>query len=191
VDVRGQTHVPARHFSLQSAYQSAGPGHSDTRHTRFCTHSKNSLRLSNFWMPYDLASLSTWNSLSSLCANISSGAGEILTFWHHMIITIPAELWGLITHILVYLWGLLLAGGMADKETISLCYLSTFAWIFPTISAVQLLAIAFLAITFCSNECVITGIEGLMSSGSVWQMWLAPCSGWGTHVAELSAWTSC
>ena len=28
VDVRGQTHVPARHFSLQSAYQSAGPGHS-------------------------------------------------------------------------------------------------------------------------------------------------------------------
>jgi hypothetical protein len=27
-DVRGQTHVPARHFSLQSAYQSAGPGHS-------------------------------------------------------------------------------------------------------------------------------------------------------------------
>jgi hypothetical protein len=27
-DVRGQTHVPARHFSLQSAYQSACPGHS-------------------------------------------------------------------------------------------------------------------------------------------------------------------
>ena len=78
--------------------------------TRFCMHSMISLRLSNIWTPYDLASLSIWNSLSSLCANISSGAGENLMIWHHMIITIPAELWGHITHILVYLWGLLLAG---------------------------------------------------------------------------------
>jgi hypothetical protein len=67
----------------------------------------------------------------------------------------------------VYLWGLLLAGEMTEKEIISLCYLSTFAYIFPTITAVQFLAFAFLAITFWSKECVITGIEGLMSSGSV------------------------
>jgi hypothetical protein len=37
--------------------------------------------------------------LNSLFVNISLGAGKILTFWHHMIITIPADLWGLITHI--------------------------------------------------------------------------------------------
>ena len=50
-------------------------------------------------------------------------------------ITIPAELlWGLITHILVYLWGLLLAGGMIEKEITSLCYLPTFAWIFKNLS---------------------------------------------------------
>ena len=48
-----------------------------------------------------------------------------------------------------------------------MCYLSTLAWIFPTISAVHFLAFAFLAITFWSKECVITGIEGLMSSESV------------------------
>jgi hypothetical protein len=83
---------------------------------RFCTNFKISLHLSNFWMPYDLANLSIWNSSSFLCANVSSGAGESLTIWHHMIITIPAELWGLITHILVYLWGLLLAGGMTKKN---------------------------------------------------------------------------
>ena len=55
---------------------------------------------------------------------------------------------------------------MTEKEITSLCYLSTFAWIFPTFSAVHFLAF-FLAITFWSKECVITGIEGLMSSGSV------------------------
>ena len=58
----------------------------------------------------------------------------------------------------MYLWGLLLAGGMTEKEIISLCYLSTFAWAFPTISAVHFLAFAFLAITFWSKECVMTGI---------------------------------
>ena len=42
-----------------------------------------------------------------------------LTVWHHMRLTIPADLWGLITHILVYLWGLLLAGGMTEKEIAS------------------------------------------------------------------------
>ena len=112
---------------------------------------------------------SSWSaSLAENSANVSLGDGESLTIWHHMIITIPAELWGLITHILVYPWGLLLAGGMAEAETTSLCYLFTFAWgIFPTISAVHFLAFAFLAITFWSKECVMTGIEGLMSSGSV------------------------
>jgi len=69
------------------------------------------------------------------------------------------------TH-LVYLWGLLLAGGMTENEITSLCYLSTFAWIFPTISAVHFLAFASLAITFWSKGCVITGIEGLISSAS-------------------------
>jgi hypothetical protein len=44
---------------------------------------------------------------------------------------------------------------------------STFAWIFPMFSAVHFLAFAYLVITFWSKECVITGIEGLMSSGSV------------------------
>ena len=44
----------------------------------------------------------------------------------------------------------------------------------PATSAEHFLAFAFLAITFRSKECVITGIEGLMSSGHV-QMWLAHC----------------
>jgi len=91
--------------------------------------------------------------------------------WHfdttHMKLTIPAELWGHITHILVYLWGILLDGGMTEKEIISLCCLSTIAWTFPATSAVHFLAFAFLATTFWSKECVITGIEGIMSSGSV------------------------
>jgi len=96
------------------------------------------------------------------------GAGEILTFWHHMKLTIPAELWGHITHIsVVYLWGILLDGGMTEKEIKSLCCLSTFAWTFPATSAAHFLAFAFLATTFWSKECVIIGIEGLMSSGSV------------------------
>ena len=97
--------------------------------------------------------VSIWNSLSSLCVNISSGAGENLIIWHHMIITIPTELWGLITHILVYLLGLLLAGEMTEKEIISLCYLSTFAWIFPTISAVHFLAFALLANFLVQRMC--------------------------------------
>ena len=46
-------------------------------------------------------------------------------------------------------------------------YLSIFAWIFSTISDVHFLAFAFLVITFWSKESVMTGIEGLMSSGSV------------------------
>jgi hypothetical protein len=34
---------------------------------------------------------------------------------------------------------------MTEKEIINLCYLSTFAWIFPTISAVHFLAFAFIS----------------------------------------------
>ena len=97
-------------------------------------------------------------------------AGEILTFWHHIKLTIPAELWGHITHISVYLWGILLDGGMTEKKIKSLCCLSTFAWTFPATSAEHFLAFAFLATTFwpqLSKECVMTGVEGLMSSGSV------------------------
>ena len=135
---------------------------------RFYVRSKIFLRLSrNFWMQHDLVSLSIWNSLSSLCVNISLGAGENLTIWLRMRLTIPAELWGLITRNLVYRWGLLLAGGVTEKEIISLCCLFTCAWIFPT-SAVHFLAFASLAITLWFKEGVITGgIEGLMSSGAV------------------------
>jgi hypothetical protein len=67
----------------------------------------------------------------------------------------------------VYLWGILLDGGMTEKEIKSLRCLSTFAWIFPATSAEHFLAFASLATTFWSKECVMTGIEGLMSSGSV------------------------
>jgi hypothetical protein len=71
----------------------------------------------------------------------------------------------------VYLWGLLLDGGITERIITSLCCLSTFAWIFPTISAVHFLALAFLATTFWFKECVRTGIEGLMSSESVTRDW--------------------
>ena len=98
---------------------------------------------------------------------ISLRAGEILTFWHHMKLTIPAEIWGYITHILVYFWGILLDDGMTGKEIRSLCCLSTFAWTFPATSAAHFLAFAFLATTFWSKEYVMTRIEDLMSSGSV------------------------
>jgi len=67
----------------------------------------------------------------------------------------------------VYLWGILLDGGMTEKEIKSLCCLSTFAWTFPATSAAYFFAFAFLATTFWSKECVMTGIEGLMSSRSV------------------------
>ena len=113
-------------------------GHPRERNSRFlmvCITSKIYLHLNSFWMPYDLVRLSINDSLNSLFVNISLGAGEILTFWHHMKLTIPAELWGHITHISVYLWGILLDGGMTEKKIKSLCCLSTFAWTFPATSA--------------------------------------------------------
>ena len=45
---------------------------------------------------------------------------------------------------LPYLWEIFLAGGTIEKEIINLCCLSTFAWIFPAISAAHFLAFAFL-----------------------------------------------
>jgi hypothetical protein len=65
-----------------------------------------------------------------------------------MKLTIPAELLGHITHILVYLWEILLDGGMTEEEIKILCCLSTFAWTFPATSAEHFLAFAFLATTF-------------------------------------------
>ena len=57
---------------------------------------------------------------------------------------------------------------MIEIEITSLSCLSTFAWMFPTFSAVHFLAFAFLAITFWSKECIIISeVEGHMSSGSV------------------------
>jgi len=95
--------------------------------------------------------IGSWRELDNLTSHDTHHSSRIMRTYH--------------THLL-YLWVLLLAGGMTDKEITSLL-LSTFAWMFPTISAVHFIAFAFLAITFWSKECVITGIEGLTSSGSV------------------------
>jgi hypothetical protein len=65
----------------------------------------------------------------------------------------------------VYLWGILLDGGITKKFKSLFC-LSTFAWTFSATSASHILAFALLATTFWSKECVMTGIKGLMSSGS-------------------------
>jgi hypothetical protein len=60
------------------------------------------------------------------------------------------------------------SGWWDDKKEIkNLCCLSTFAWTSPATSVAHFLAFAFLATTFWSKECVMTGIEGHMSSGSV------------------------
>ena len=64
-------------------------------------------------------------------------------------------------------WGLLLDGGMREKEIKSLCCLSTLAWTFPATSAAHFLAFASLATAFRSKECIMTGIKCLISSGSV------------------------
>jgi len=59
--------------------------------------------------------------------------------------------------------------------------------IFPTISAVHFLAFAFLAITFWSKECVITGLlEGLMSSGFVTNV-----TGTLFRIRNTISWTVC
>ena len=92
-----------------------------------------------------------WRELDNLTPHQTHHFSRIMRSYH--------------THIGVSLG--IVPGGMTEKDITSLC-LSTFAWIFPTISAMYFLAFAFLAITFWSKECVITGsLEGLMSSGLV------------------------
>jgi len=114
--------------------------------------SREAIKIKQFELTLREGIIGSWRELDNLTPHDN----------HHL-----AELWRLITHILVNLWGLLLAGGMTEKEITSLCYLSIFAWIFSTFPAVHFLAFAFLVITFWSKESVMTGIEGLMSSGSV------------------------
>jgi len=117
---------------------------------------------------YSIARVYKSETVSSLCANISLGAGESLTIEHHMRLTHTSRIMRTYhTHFGVPLG---IAPGWWDdrKRNHQQPVLPiTFAWIFPTISAVHFLAFAFLAITFWSIECVITGIEGLVGSGSV------------------------
>ena len=160
---------------------------------RFCTHSKISLHLSNFWMPYDVEKLSILNSSSSLCANVSSGAGENLMIWHHMMITFPAELWGLITHNLVYLWGLLLAGWWDDRKRNHKPVLP----IYLRLDTSNKLSRALSCLRLSGHNFLVQRMRHDRNRRScswaqdMWQMWLALCSGWGTHFAGLSAWTPC
>ena len=84
------------------------------------------------------------------------GGWRDLDIWHHMKLIIPAELWGHITHISVYLRGILLDGGMTEKEIKSLCCLFTFAWTFPATSAANFLA-------FSSNLCLVSKCQDLSS----------------------------
>jgi len=100
--------------------------------------------------------------------NISLGAGEILTCWHHMKLTIPAELWGHITHILVYLWGILLDGGMTEREIKSLPVLPLYLRLdIPSNLSRAPSCLRLSGHNFLVQRSVMTGIEGLMSSGSV------------------------
>ena len=136
---------------------------------RFYVCSKISLRLSNFWMPHVARSrefinlkqfelplreriIGSWRELDDLIPHDNHHSSRVMRTCH--------------THFDVHLGT---APGWWDDRirSISLCYLPTLAWIFPTISAVHFLAFAFLAITFWSKECFIIGIEGFMSSGSV------------------------
>jgi len=101
----------------------------------------------------------------TLCEYIIGGWREPDNL-NHIILTIPVELCGLITHFGVPLG---IAPGWWDdsKRSHEPCCLFTSAWMFPTISVVRNLAFTFLVITFSFKECVITGIKGLMSSGCV------------------------
>ena len=95
------------------------------------------------------------------------GSWGELDIWHHMIITIPAEIWGLITHILMYLRDCSWLVGWQKKRNHKPVLPTYLRLDISNFSAVHFLAFAFLVITFWSKECVITGIEGLMGSGSV------------------------
>jgi len=82
-----------------------------------------------------------------------------------------------ITHIMVHLWGFLLANRMTGENYTSLYIycLSTFTWTFPAILAAHYFAFAFLATIFGSKECVMTGTEGLINSEFVTNMTGAHC----------------
>jgi len=105
--------------------------------------------------------------------------------WHHMRLTIPAELWGLITHIFGVPLGIV-PGWWDDRKRNHkfVLPLHTFTCAFPTISAVHFLAFAYLAIIFWSKKCVMTGIEGLMSSGYVTNV-----TGTLFRMTDTSCWT--
>jgi len=115
-----------------------------------------------------------------------------------MRLTIPAELWGLITHNLLCLWGLFLAGGAhvgyrkRNHKPVTRCCLSTFAWIFPTISAMHFLAFAFLAITFWSRARMRHN-----RNRRPYELRICDICDWHTvedeehNFAGLFAWTSC
>jgi len=95
--------------------------------------SRESINLKQFELTLCEHIIGGWRELDNLTPHETHHSSRIMRTYH--------------THILLYLWGLLLTGGMTKKEIISLCYLSTFAWMFPAISAVQFLASAFLATT--------------------------------------------
>ena len=97
------------------------------------TRSRESINLKQFELTLCEHIIGGWRELDNLTPHETHHSSRIMRTYH--------------THILLYLWGLLLTGGMTKKEIISLCYLSTFAWMFPAISAVQFLASAFLATT--------------------------------------------
>ena len=147
-------------------------------------------------MPYDLVRLSINDSLNSLFVNISLGAGEILTFWHHMKLTIPAELWGHISHISVYLWGILLDGGMTEKEIKSLCALP----LYLRLDIPNNLSRAISCLRLSGHNFLVQRMPHDRNRRPyelrVCDMWtrcelgLAHYSGWGTHFVGLSAWTS-
>ena len=133
---------------------------------RLCTHSKISLCLSKFCMPYNLASPSIKNSSLTLCGRIIGSWKELDNLTLHDNHHSSRIMRTYHTHFGVPLGNT--SGWWDDRKRnhkpVSPIYLRL---IFPTISAVHFLAFAFLAITFWSKECVITEIEGLMSSGSV------------------------
>ena len=100
--------------------------------------------------------------------NISLGAGEILTFWHHMKLTIPTELWGHITHIS---FGVPLgntSGWWDDRIRNQKPVLPLYLRLdIPSNLSRALSRLRFSGHNFLVQIMRHEGIEGLMSSGSV------------------------
>ena len=91
--------------------------------------SKIHLHLNSFWMPYDLVRLSSnlGQFELTLREHIIGGCRDLLDMLtpheaHHSSRIMRTH----ITHILVYLWGILLDGGMTEKEIKSLCCLALY-----------------------------------------------------------------